>query len=67
MHRADYENLARVMAEAFHACGDNHEMRVFVYENVYTPLVEMLASDNENFDQTRFSFRTAVMEGALAS
>lgn len=67
MTRKDYQILADSMGETFFLASkrDGERGRTFVYDTVYTPLVQRLSKNNDgNFDLLRFSHACAVAEGA---
>lgn len=63
MTRKDYIRLARIMGDGLAVAGqDGEDARERFYDAVYTPLVQMLAEDNERFDMLRFSYAAAQAE-----
>jgi hypothetical protein len=60
MTAKDYEVLAKIVANTFAACGE--DLRETVYDNLYTPLVEYMKSENPRFDTLRFSYAVATAE-----
>lgn len=62
MTRKNYEVLAKIVGNTFAACGE--DLRETVYDNLYTPLVDYLKSDNPRFDSLRFSYAVATAEHA---
>ena len=64
MSRKDYIALAKIVGNTFAAVGDlNGKVgRETVYENLYIPLCDYLASENPRFDRLKFSYAVGTAE-----